>query len=69
MLRPGKIWGQSYTKVRKVSNALNFFVIYWDRYNGGSTQFAIAADKHGLGALTRCTASYDSGRIETTEQH
>ena len=53
MLRPGKIWDRSYTQVLKVSNALNFFVKYWDRYSGDSTQFAIAANKHGLGLLKR----------------
>ena len=51
MLRPGRIWGQSYTQVFKASNALNFFVKYWDRYSGSSKQFAIAADKHRLGIL------------------
>ena len=51
MLRPGRIWGQSYTQVFKASNALTFFVKYWDRYSGSSKQFAIAADKHRLGIL------------------
>ena len=51
MLRPGRIWGQSYTQVFKASNALNFFVKYCDRYSGSSKQIAIAADKHRLGIL------------------
>ena len=51
MLRPGKLWGQSYPQGLKVCNALNFFIKYWERYSSGRTQFAIAADKHELGLL------------------
>ena len=51
MLRPGKIWGQSYTQVLKTSNSLNSFIKFWDRYSGGSMQLAIAADKNRLGLL------------------
>ena len=51
MLRPGKIWGRKYTQALKVSNAYNLFVTYLERYSGGSTQFAIAADWHGFGFL------------------
>ena len=48
MLRPGKIWGQSYTQVFKASNSLNSFIKFWDRCSGGSMQLAIAADKNRL---------------------
>ena len=51
MFRPGKLWGQSYPQEIKECNALNFFIKFWDRYSSGSTQFAIAADKYGLGLL------------------
>ena len=51
MLRPCKIWGQSYTQVLEASNSLNSFMKFWDGYSGGSMQLAIAADKNRLGLL------------------
>jgi len=61
MLRPGKIWRQSYTQVLRVSNALN--VWYWDRYSDIRTQFAIAADKRGLALL------YIQCKLVSTQPH